>query len=142
MRLQGRGVKERAAKRPAKKPAERVPFPFVFEYLYPLEPVTKPMFGCHALYIGRKICLILRKRASNPSINGVWIATSREHHESLKKELPSMKSVTVLGKAPTNWQVIRESGASFEEEVIRACELVKRGDARIGRIPNRKKGTQ
>jgi len=98
------------------------------------------MFGCHALYIGRKICLILRKRTSHPSINGVWIATSKEHHESLKKELPSMRSITLLGRAPTNWQMIRESSATFEEEVIRACEFVKRGDKRIGKVPKRKEG--
>jgi hypothetical protein len=116
-----------------------IPFPFVIDYLYPLEPVIKPMFGCHALYIGSKIYLIVRKRKTYPSINGVWIATSREHHASLKKEFPSMKSITVLGKAPTNWQVLRESSKTFEEEVIRACELIKKGDARIGKLPARKR---
>src|SRR5262249_45924667 len=97
------------------------------------------MFGCHALYVGKKIYLVLRKRKSNPSINGVWVATSREHHESLKKDLPSMKSITVLGKAPTNWQVIRDTSSTFEEEVIRACELVKKGDPRIGKVPKSKR---
>ena len=39
--------------------------------------------------------------------NGVWIATGKEHHASLKKVLPSMKSVYILsnGKNETGWQM-------------------------------------
>ena len=98
-----------------------MPFPFVLECLYPKEYIIKPMFGCHAIYIGGKIYLILRKRSDHPSINGVWIATSIEHHASLRKEFPSMKSIEVLGKSPTNWQVLQESSEDFEQSVIRAC---------------------
>lgn len=123
---------------PARKKRSPLPFSFVFDYLYPKEPVVKPMFGCHALYLDRKICLILRKRSTHPAINGVWIATSREHHESLRTLLPSMRSIDILGKAPTNWQVIPETSPDFESSVIAACELVKRGDGRIGTVPKRR----
>ena len=121
------------------KPKQPLPFSFILDYLYPLEPTIKPMFGCHALYVGKKVYFILRKRKAYPSINGIWIATTREHHQSLKKELPSMKSITVLGKAPTNWQIIPDRSKTFEEEVIRACELAKKGDIRIGKVPKKKK---
>ena len=125
-------LKETRGKRP-------MPFPFVFECLYPKEYSVKPMFGCYAIYVGGKICLILRKRKDHPGINGVWLATSIEHHVSLIKEFPSMRSIDVLGKAPTNWQVLPEASEDFEQSVTRACELVVRGDARIGKIPKARK---
>jgi hypothetical protein len=116
----------------------RIPHNFVFEYLTPLEPKIKPMFGCHALYLGRRLVLILRHRETHPEINGVWIATKREHHESLRKLFPKMHSIEPLGKAPTNWQVLSESSTDFESSVITACELIVKGDPRIGTIPKSK----
>ncbi len=121
-----------------KKSSSSVPFTFVFDYLYPKEPTIKPMFGCYALYLGKKIIFILRKRNAHKNINGVWIATSREHHKSLQKLFPSMRSIDVLGREPTNWQVIPETSTDFESSVITACELVKKGDPRIGVIPKKK----
>ena len=96
------------------------------------------MFGCYALYDAGKIVLILRKKQEHRGDNGVWVATHREHHHSLLKELPSMRSIKLLGKDPTNWQVIPESAKDFESSVIRACELVVKGDPRIGKVPKRK----
>jgi|ERR1041385_2723272 hypothetical protein len=113
----------------------QLPFAFVLDYLYPNEPAIKPMFGCHALYIEKKLVLVLRKRNDHRNINGVWIATKREHHESLRKLFPAMHSIDILGKEPTNWQVLPESSDDFEESVIRACGLIVKGDPRIGKIP-------
>jgi hypothetical protein len=114
---------------------KKVPFNFILDELYPLHPQLKPMFGCYAVYAGKKIVLILRKQKSHPSINGVWIATKKEHHESLKKIFPSMKSIHVLGKGVTNWQVIQEKAEDFESSVLTACEMILKGDKRIGTIP-------
>lgn len=115
------------------------PFAFVLEELEALDPYTKPMFGCTAVYVGEKIVLILRRRPTAKDDNGVWIATTREHHESLREELPSLQSIGVLaGGGVTGWQKLPESGADFEEEVLRACALVRAGDPRIGKIPKRK----
>lgn len=132
----------------ASKSISAPPFSFVLDYLYPKEPVIKPMFGCHALYLDGKIVLVLRKRTEHSEANGVWLATSREHHESLKKLFPSMRSIAMLGEPPTNWQVLPEASSDFESSVIKACELVVKGDPRIGRIPksraprrNTKKGS-
>lgn len=96
------------------------------------------MFGCHALYIGEKIVLILRDREDNTDSNGVWIATKREHHASLRYELKSMSGISVFGEGESNWQMIPASGKHFEKDVIRCCELIKKDDIRIGNIPKKK----
>ncbi len=116
-------------------------FDFVLDYLYPLEVNVKPMFGCHAVYVGRKVMFITRKKPSHEDSNGIWIATSHEHHESLKKEFPSLESVHVLneGKGESGWRLLHENANDFETSAIRLCELIKAGDERIGKIPKPKK---
>ncbi len=121
-----------------KKP---IPFAFILDYLYPIIPVVKPMFGCHALYSGEKILFMVREKDNETDDNGVWLATTSEHHDSLKKEFPSMRSIGVLGGEKSEWQLIPAGAVDFEAAVIRACELVKKGDKRIGKIPERKKKT-
>jgi hypothetical protein len=122
------------------KSKKHLPFEFVLDYLYPKEPTIKPMFGCFAIYIDRKIVLVLRDRKEHPADNGVWIATTKEHHASLKKEFPSMRSIKLLGKGVTGWQVLPASANDFESSVIRACECVLKGDPRIGKLPKRTSG--
>jgi hypothetical protein len=120
---------------------KKIPFEFVFDYLHPLEITIKPMFGCHAIYANGKIFFILRKRDDHLEANGIWMATSKEHHQSLKKEFPNMKSVYILsdGKKETDWQMIHEDDDDFEESAIKICEMVLRRDSRIGKIPKSKK---
>lgn len=120
---------------------KKIPFEFILDYLHPLELTIKPMFGCHAIYTNGKIVLILRKREDHTDANGIWIATGKEHHESLKREFPSMKSVYILsdGKGETGWQMIPEDADDFEDSVIKACHLILREDNRIGKIPKKKK---
>ena len=120
---------------------KKIPFEFILDYLHPLEFTIKPMFGCHAIYTNGKIVLILRKREDHTDANGIWIATGKEHHESLKREFPSMKSVYILsdGKGETGWQMIPEDADDFEDSVIKACHLILREDNRIGKIPKKKK---
>jgi hypothetical protein len=121
------------------KVKKRVPHEFVLEALAGAEPRTNPMFGCVAVYVEEKIVLILRDRPSLKRDNGVWIATTQEHHESLRSEFPNMRSVGLFGKKITDWQVLGADTPDFEEATLRACELILSGDARIGKIPNRKK---
>ena len=120
---------------------KKIPFEFILEYLHPLEVTIKPMFGCHAIYSGGKILLIVRKKEDHKDANGVWMATGKEHHASLKKELPNMQSVYILsdGKGETNWQMIHEEADDFEEACTKLCELIVDEDERIGRIPKAKK---
>ena len=99
------------------------------------------MFGCYAVYVGEKIMLVLRDRKDNTEANGVWLATSGEHHASLKKDFLSMCSIYILsdGKAETEWQMLPLSSDDFESYVNKACEFILKGDERIGRIPKARK---
>lgn len=114
---------------------KRIPFDMVLDELAPIGPETKPMFGCTAVYVEDKIVMMLRERTSHPHDNGVWLATTSEHHASLHKDFPSLRSVTVLGDGVTGWQLLPADAAEFEEDVRRACALVRRGDVRIGKVP-------
>jgi hypothetical protein len=123
----------------AVKRRKAVPFEFVLDALSPIEPVTRPMFGCLAIYVGPKIVLILRDKGGQDRDNGVWLATTLEHHESLRSEFPHMRSIEVFGKAVTGWQVLPADAPDFEEAALRACEMVMARDPRIGKVPNSKK---
>jgi hypothetical protein len=92
------------------------------------------MFGCLAIYLNDKIVLILRDKPTNTVDNGVWLATTEEHHQSLRREFPNMRSIQVLGKPVTGWQVLPADAPDFESAALRACELVLAGDVRIGKI--------
>ncbi len=111
------------------------PHEFVLDALAPVLPVTRPMFGCVAVYVGDKIVLILRHKGHPPADDGVWLATTPEHHESLRREFPHMRSIQVLGKKVTGWQVLPLDSPDFESAALRACELVIARDPRIGKIP-------
>ena len=117
------------------KRKRRIPFDFVLDYLHPKNPVVKSLFSAYGVYVDGKIVFALRDRKDFPEDNGVWIATTVEHHASLRKILPSMRSIKLLGKRVTGWQVLPASSDDFEASVIRACELVLKGDPRIAKIP-------
>ena len=113
-----------------------IPHEFVLDSLAPLSPETRPMFGCVAVYVADKIIFALRDKPESQSDNGVWLATTLEHHESLRREFPSMRSIRVLGKKVTGWQVLPADAPDFEAAAMRACELVLAGDTRIGKVPD------
>ena len=117
------------------KKRKPIPHEFVLDALAEVSPRTTQMFGCLAVYVGEKIVLILRDRPKYPKDNGVWIATTTEHHESLCVEFPNMRSVGLLGKKITAWQVLPVDAPDFEEAALHACELVVGGDSRIGKVP-------
>jgi hypothetical protein len=112
-----------------------IPHAFVLDAIASLSPYTRPMFGCLAVYVQDKIVLILRDKPTNKSDNGVWLATTKEHHDSLRREFPNMRSIQVLGKPVTGWQVLPADATDFEAAALRACDLVLAGDARIGKVP-------
>ncbi len=118
-------------------PKQRKPIPhaFVLDAISTLSPYTRPMFGCLAIYVKDKIVLILRDKPKSAADNGVWLATTQEHHQSLRREFPNMRSIQVLGKRVTGWQVLPVDAPDFESAALRACELVLAGDPRIGKIP-------
>jgi len=115
-----------------------VPHEFVLDALAEVQPRTNPMFGCLAVYVGEKIVLVLRDKRDGSADNGAWLATTHDHHDSLHAEFPSMRSIQVLGKKVTGWQVLPADDPDFEEAALRACELIVAGDPRIGKVPARK----
>jgi hypothetical protein len=115
-----------------------VPYPFVLDALTTIAPRTRSMFGCLAVYAGEKIVLLLRDRPNKIGDNGVWLATTAEHHASLQNEFPNMRSIQLLGKEKTGWQVLPVDTQDFEESALRACELILKGDHRIGKVPKGK----
>jgi len=117
------------------KPRKTVPHEFVLDALAAASPRTNPMFGCLAVYVGNKIVLILRDKPEPDADNGVWLCTTAEHHESLRREFPNMRSIQVFRKKVTGWQVLPVDAPDFEEAALRACELIVARDPRIGKVP-------
>lgn len=115
-----------------------IAYSFVLELLFPIEPIVKPMFGCHALYVGEKIVLITRNKPQHPEDNGVWVALAAEYLDEFKKEFPSLRSVQLLGNKKTLWQNLPGDAPDFEESISLICELIRKGDNRIGKIPKPK----
>ncbi len=120
------------------KPRKLIPQAFVLEALAPLAPETRSMFGCLAVYVEGKIVLALRDKGTETADNGVWLATSEEHHESLRGEFPNLRSIQVFGKEVTSWQVLAADTPDFEEAALRACELITARDPRLGKVPKRR----
>jgi hypothetical protein len=125
------------------KPRKAPPFEFVLDALAHLNPRTNPMFGCLAVHVPavqgkEKIVFVLRDKKGSQD-NGVWLATTPDHHESLRRDFPNLRSIGVLGKGITGWQLLPADAADFEESVLRACELVAAMDPRIGKVPKAKR---
>jgi hypothetical protein len=114
---------------------KQIPHAFVLEALEPASPETRPMFGCLAVYVKDQITFILRDRREGRRDNGVWLATTEQHHESLRRDFPNMRSIGSLGKTVTHWQVLPADARDFEEAALRACEFVLARDPRIGKVP-------
>jgi hypothetical protein len=128
--------------RPGVKKRKPIPHEFVLDAIASLHPWTRPMFGCLAVYVENKIVLILRDKQSNAVDNGVWLATTDEHHESLRRDFPGMRSIQALGSGVTGWQVLPADQVDFEGAALRACELLMAGDYRIGKIPGTKRAAR
>ena len=117
------------------KRRKSVPHEFVLDALAVLAPTTRTMFGCLAVYFEDRIVLILRDRHESPEDNGVWLATTAAHHESLQGEFPSMRSIQLFGRGTTHWQVLPVDAPDFEEAALHACGLIIARDPRIGKVP-------
>jgi hypothetical protein len=126
----------------AVKQRKSVPHEFVLDAIAALSPETRSMFGCLAIYVQDKIVLILRDKRDQTADNGVWLATTEEHHKSLRREFPNMRSIQLLGKEVTGWQVLPADAQDFEEAALRACELVLAGDPRIGKVPGARRASR
>jgi hypothetical protein len=113
-----------------KKP---MPFDFLLDYL-PASVVIKPAIGMFYIYFEGKIVLIFRKVGKNPQHNGIWIATRREDHTSIKAQIPAVTDFEFGDEVfEPNWLQLKDDQEDFEEAAITLCELVSRRDKRIGK---------
>lgn len=69
-----------------KKP---MPFDFLLDEL-PKVIIIKPAIGMFYVYFNGRIVLIFKKTAKNLQHNGIWISTTKEHHDSLKTDVPAI----------------------------------------------------
>jgi hypothetical protein len=111
------------------------PYDFIFDYL-PVNIIVKHLFGMYYIYFNKKNVLILRKLSKNINLNGIWIATETVHHTSLKADVPGIANFVLdTGKIHDSaWQLLKEGDDSFETASIKICELISRGDPRIGKV--------
>lgn len=111
-----------------------MPFDFLLDYL-PATVVVKPAIGMHYIYFEGKIVLIFRKLNKNSQHNGLWIATKKEHHHSLKNDIPAITDF-VFDEGETYesaWLQLKDDHEDFEEAAIQICELISKRDSRIGK---------
>jgi len=52
-----------------------------------------------------------------------------------------MRSIRLLRKQVTGWQVLPADAQDFEEAALRACDLVLARDARIGKVPGARRAS-
>ncbi len=111
-----------------------MPFDFLLDYL-PRNIVIKPAIGMYYVYFEGKIVLIFRQLTKNSQHNGLWIATKREDHASLKATIPTITDfVFDEGEVfESSWLQIKDDHDDFEEAAIRICELICHRDKRIGK---------
>jgi hypothetical protein len=114
--------------------AKPVPYNFVLDYL-PDSIVIKYMFGWHYVYRGKKLVLILSKSLKRPEWDGIWIATDRNHHQSLLNDVPELRPFFLDSvERQSNWLMLPAGADDFETSAIKICEMVSHGDVRIGRF--------
>jgi hypothetical protein len=120
------------------KPKPKLPHPFVLEALAPLSPEVRRMFSGFAVYIGNRLFMMLRDHAKYPHDNGIWLVLSEgidPADASLRRDLPSLRSIQMLGNKISHWLLIPSDRADFETVALHACDLILRHDPRLGRIP-------
>ena len=98
--------------------------------------LEKPMFGCRACYLMGELKLVLASADEEPW-NGVLVATSKEHHESLRREIAALAPHPVLGK----WLYLSEQDEDFERLSGQVIRLILRADTRIGVPPSSKRSS-
>jgi hypothetical protein len=114
----------------------RKPFSFVLEELSVIRPTIKHWFGFTSVYLDEKLICSLRDSAKQPNSNGMWLYTTTEQVESLAREFPELPKRQLWRSRSGNkaWIVLASRLEGFDEYAFKACELILRGDQRIGRL--------
>lgn len=112
-----------------------MPFDFILNYL-PRTLTIQPAIGMFYIYFNKKIVLIARQTAKNKQYNGLWIATNREAHASLKAEIPALTEFVFEEDKGIDsaWLLLSEDHDDFESAAGAVCELISNRDKRMGRV--------
>jgi len=110
-----------------------MPFDFLLNDL-PANIIVKPAIGMFYIYFNHKIVLIFRKTNKNPQHNGIWISTTREHHDSLKADIPAISEFQLDEGIDSAWLLLSDQHDDFENAAVRICQLVSNKDPRIGKV--------
>ena len=116
---------------------KRIPFSFVLDELASIRPTIKRMFGFTYVYLGDRLLLSLRQSKKHSGSNGIWLYTTTEHLESLGKEFPQISKRYLWRSGKNAWVILAARLEGFEEYAFKTCELILRGDQRIGRLTRR-----
>ena len=118
------------------------PFQFVLDELLPLRPTVRRVFGLTYVYLGEKLLLSLRDSVKQPQYNGVWLYTEAAHIESLRRDFPQLprRSFWKSKKSGSGWVILSRKQEEFEEYAFKACEMILKGDPRLGRVGRRSAG--
>jgi len=112
----------------------QAPFPFVLEELVSIRPTVKQMFGFTHVYLDDKLLFSLRDSINKPGSNGMWLYTTAEHIESRGREFPQLSRRYLWRSGRNAWVILASKLEGFEEYAFKACDLILRGDPRIGRV--------
>lgn len=112
---------------------QEMPFDFLLDEL-PKSVIVKPAVGMFYIYFDGKIVLIFRQTKKNSQHNGIWISTRKEHHDSLKAEVPAITDFDLEEGFDTSWLLLSDNHDDFEDAATRLCRLVNNKDQRIGKV--------
>jgi hypothetical protein len=120
----------------AERGGKQTAFQFVLDELEPLRPSLRRMFGLTYVYLDERLLLSLRESARQTQYNGVWLYTDAAHVESLRREFPELprRCFWKSKRSGSGWVILAAGLEGFEECAYRACELILRGDRRLGRV--------
>jgi hypothetical protein len=114
-----------------------IPFPFIIDELESLRPTIRNVFGFTHVYLEDKLLFSLRDAPTRPGSNGMWIYTTIEHADTLAREFSDLPRRQIWRSGKKAWIVLASRLENFEEHAFKACELILRGDQRIGRLSRR-----
>lgn len=113
------------------RPASRYAFAWVAES-FEDDPshFEKPMFGCHAHYVGGRLVLVRADRGA--PWQGLLVPTEAAHHAALQAQFPALRVHPVLRK----WLLLGDEHPEFEATALALAARIKQTDPRIGVEPS------
>lgn len=108
----------------------------MLDELADMDPRTRPMFGCLAVYVGDRIVFILRERGGGDPDDGVWLAFEPEREAALRERFVRATEIEVFEGRVRGWLKLAATSRAFEDDVLAACAMVRDGDPMIGKVPN------